>query len=240
MRCGLAAVILLLTAVSARAEAVKVAIPELAGFVEIAADGTAHGPIIDLMQDIEAASGLTFDISAYPFKRVLHMVENGDADIGVMVRTEQRDVFAQPLFQVASSSVVAVSRRDRPIRQVSDFDGLTVGALRGGLGPPEEFSERIAGVYRVDNHQQGLRMVLAGRLDATIMSDFRLRDILDKTDTDTTMIDSRFVVGYRDFWVYWSRQSAESSAKMSTIRSTGLDTIGDRPIFQVPSIDTGS
>lgn len=190
-----------------RAETISIAVPALPGFVTSAQDQPPAGPLVDLLREIEKTSGNDFDIIVRPFRRVLAAVEHGSVDIGIFLRSNRRDAIAYPTLQIAKSDVLAVALRDRPLEKPEHFKNMTIGHLRGGVGLPGPYAEQNIEMLDLDSHTQGLKMLSAGRLDAVIIPDFRLRYALKDAGMSLSDLSAPHPVDERFLWMYWSRKS---------------------------------
>lgn len=127
---------------------------------------------VEILQELGRRSGVAFDIRLTPFKRVIESVREGTVDAGMAVlRSGEREGFAIFTGVLHSSSYVLFVPRGSPL----SFDGLDslrgkrIGKVRGFLISEAFDAEAAAGrilVSETASAEQGLRMLLAGRLDA--------------------------------------------------------------------------
>ncbi|MFZ6046814.1 substrate-binding periplasmic protein [Pseudomonas sp. CR3202] len=119
-----------------------------------------------------ALEGVQVRWEFYPWARALHLAEQGErAGTAVWLRSPERERRFYISDPVVESAYYFFHRKDRPLdwRQVSDLAGLRLGGALGydyGAAFQQAERERHIQVQRLSGEEQGLRMVLAGRLDA--------------------------------------------------------------------------
>jgi polar amino acid transport system substrate-binding protein len=119
-----------------------------------------------------ALEGIEVHWEFYPWARALYLAERGErTGTALWLRSPEREKAFHISEPVIESGYYLFHRKDRPLdwRQVGDLSGLRLG---GGIGydygkafQRAEASGQLQ-VNRLASEEQGLRMVLAGRLDA--------------------------------------------------------------------------
>ena len=127
---------------------------------------------VEIMQELGRRAGFTFDIQLAPFKRVIESVREGTVDAGMAVlRSAEREGFAIYTGVLHNSTYSLFVPRGSTMA----FDGLEslrgkrVGKVRGFFISEAFDAEVAAGriaVSETASAEQGLRMLLAGRVDA--------------------------------------------------------------------------
>lgn len=125
-----------------------------------------------IVEEAFALKGVQVRWEFYPWARSMHLAERGErTGTAVWLRSperEQRFFISDP---VVESSYYFFHRKDRPVdwKQVDDLKGLRLGGALGyDYGAAFQQAERDGRIQvkRLSGEEQGLRMVLAGRLDA--------------------------------------------------------------------------
>lgn len=127
---------------------------------------------VEIMQELGRRTGLAFDIQLAPFKRVIESVREGTVDAGMAVlRNAEREGFAIYTGVLHNSTYSLFV----PKGSAMSFDGLEslrgkrIGKVRGFFISEAFDVEAAAGritVSETASAEQGLRMLLAGRVDA--------------------------------------------------------------------------
>lgn len=119
-----------------------------------------------------ALEGVQVRWEFYPWARSLHLAERGErAGTAVWLRSPERDKRFFVSDPVIETAYYLFHRKDRPFdwEQVTDLQRLRLGGAIGydyGSVFQQAEQQRRLRVQRLSNEEQGLRMVLAGRLDA--------------------------------------------------------------------------
>lgn len=146
----------------------------------------ASGFLVDMMESIAARAGLQVTHTCRNgWLEIIGAIESGEADLAVLIRTEERDkrvLFSDPL----ESTYLAFFARTQSTIDPDTEDGLTVGAVRGSR--TLEYLKKRGGLkLRVESsYQNGLFSLLAGEVDlfageeATILNRAREAGLEDR------------------------------------------------------------
>ncbi|WP_271411189.1 substrate-binding periplasmic protein [Pseudomonas sp. Q1-7] len=125
-----------------------------------------------IVEEAFALEGVQVHWEFYPWARSMYLAERGErAGTAVWLRSPERERTFYISDPVIESTYYLFHRKDRPLdwRQVADLKGLRLGGAIGyDYGTAFQRAE-LGGqiqVKRLSNEEQGMRMVLAGRLDA--------------------------------------------------------------------------
>lgn len=140
-------------------------------------ENTPSGPVysgiyIDVVRVATARAGLVLRFEVVPFKRALHLMETGAADLMLGPnRTDERQQFIY-YFGAAlpnEPKAVYVGAMDRNVRQVSDLAHKSVGVLRGAnYGWQLEDATDIR-MFEAADYGTLFRMLDLHRIDALIV-----------------------------------------------------------------------
>ncbi|WP_044870610.1 transporter substrate-binding domain-containing protein [Pseudomonas sp. LFM046] len=125
-----------------------------------------------IIQEAFALEGVQVRWEFYPWARSMHLAERGErAGTAVWLRSPEREQRFYISDPVVESSYYFFHRKDRPMdwKQVSDLKDLRLGGALGydyGAEFQQAEHEHRIQVQRLSGEEQGMRMVLAGRLDA--------------------------------------------------------------------------
>ncbi|MDG9925222.1 MULTISPECIES: transporter substrate-binding domain-containing protein [unclassified Pseudomonas] len=143
-----------------------------------------HGVASRIVEEAFALEGVRVKWEFYPWARALRSAERGNSDgSAVWLRSPEREQAFFISEPVVESGYYLFHRKDRPLdwRRVSDLQGLSIGgAIDYDYGQEFQLAERdgTLKVKRLSNEEQGLRMLLAGRLDVFPMDKVVAFDML--------------------------------------------------------------
>ncbi|WP_417831156.1 substrate-binding periplasmic protein [Terasakiella sp.] len=128
------------------------------------------------------------EIKAYPWKRLISLIENGECDMGFsLFDTDDRRDFARYLFTVPMhySTFSVFVRRSNPLKfnRISDFFNLRIAHNRGfalSVGFEQAIADGKIKRLQFDNVKSAIKMLENGRIDAIIDNEARFRYYLKK------------------------------------------------------------
>jgi polar amino acid transport system substrate-binding protein len=143
-----------------------------------------HGVASRIVEEAFALEGIQVKWEFYPWARALRSAERGNSDgSAVWLRSPEREQAFFISEPVVDSGYYLFHRKDHPIewKEVADLKPLRVGgAIDYDYGQAFQQAERdgTLKVKRLSNEEQGLRMLLAGRLDVFPMDKVVAFDLL--------------------------------------------------------------
>ncbi|WP_319583325.1 transporter substrate-binding domain-containing protein [uncultured Pseudodesulfovibrio sp.] len=136
-------------------------------------NGRPKGVLVDILHEIEARTGLSFDIRLMPWKRAYMSALEGRGGIfGLSKNMERMSLFDfSEVMYVDEMRIVVLKGREFTYREPEDLKGMTLGITRGA-SYGDEF-DRAKGRIFIPSEDSGpisrLRMLLAGRIDAALI-----------------------------------------------------------------------
>jgi polar amino acid transport system substrate-binding protein len=135
--------------------------------------GRPKGVLVDILQEIEARTGLSFDIRLMPWKRAYMNALDGRGGIfGLSKNMERLSLFDfSEVMYVNEMRLVVLKGREFAYRTPEDLKGMTLGVTRGASYGDEY--DQAKGRLFIPSEDSGpisrLRMLLAGRIDAALI-----------------------------------------------------------------------
>lgn len=192
----------------------EVAIIEAKPFGFRDAAGEAAGIYPDIIRAVSERSGQRVRMTVVPFARAASLVSIGLADATLMIPNAGITNGARPIGSVLTSTLVVAMRPGLTVSGDRPFDGRLLGRIRGGC---QELNQSRP-FYEVNNQEQGVKMLLARRIEGFCTSaetlevaarEFDLRRELEKSQ--------RIVLAKRDVLLFVS-----SNMPPETAASLGL------------------
>ncbi|MBD9414248.1 transporter substrate-binding domain-containing protein [Pseudomonas sp. PDM16] len=143
-----------------------------------------HGVASRIVEEAFAQEGVQVKWEFHPWARALHNAERGTSDgSAVWLRSPGREEAFFISDPVVESGYYFFHRKDLPVEwgEVGDLQGLRVGgAIDYDYGEAFSSAEQdgVLRVRRLSTEEQGLRMLLAGRLDVFPMDKIVAFDLL--------------------------------------------------------------
>jgi ABC-type amino acid transport substrate-binding protein len=133
------------------------------------ADGSCHGIVYQMHQEIGERTGLRFTNEIVPFARMLDMLKNGQLD---MVTSQPHDTAQQagdPLIVQNKMNVIVGTNKNSRIHTHEDLRGKNFLYIIAASYPTlDGYPQNI---YKVRNYQIMLKMLYARSLDAGVFSE---------------------------------------------------------------------
>lgn len=130
---------------------------------------------VELITALLREVGITPTFTTCPWSRCLDMIKSGEAAMlsGVLRRPEREKFmfFIDPPYKTRSSKVFYTSRDARDIRSYDDLYGRTIGVQRGAKYFDRFDNDRKLTLDTVANDELNFRKLLAGRVDAVIITE---------------------------------------------------------------------
>ena len=150
--------------------------------------GQIKGIAWELVQELFHRMNRKIDISLYPLKRALYLLENSEADaLMILIRTNEREEylnFTIPVISVRGLIWYAGDRDDGPIsyQSLDDLKEYTVGVTLG-YSYGQEFDDKIREFPRVESAAtdvQNFRKLQAHRIDIFPCNEILARGIFNR------------------------------------------------------------
>ncbi len=204
---------------------IVVAVPLISQLVKKEADGQWHGPLISVLQSLEKKADMTFEKRVLPFKRAVAMTKEGQADFGVFMESPKRNKMALPVKKLGEAIYVIVSLRKNQITSLDQLEGKTVAQIRGGTEVKSLAPIKNLQYHRFNKHEDGIRLLKSGRVDALLTADFRILEAIERLKLSYNEIARPVPVEGRGLWLYWSWRSSLDFKYVKRLKETPEITI---------------
>ena len=142
-----------------------------------------------------------------PYARVLLELENGTTDFSILYgnkRLEGKVVELAPLY---TDSNVIIAKRDKPIQSLSDLHGKKVATVRNANYSNVFDANTSITKVGVKNYNQGIRMLLHGRVDAFIGAAGSISFEFKASGNTWSEVSKPYVLNTKVVWLQMSKKS---------------------------------
>lgn len=162
---------------SAQEPALRVMLNEVAPYSWRDESGI-QGLHYEIMRAVAEEAGLRFEFSQGLYARTSRALADKVADLVVTLATPDQEAQGLRIDVLHPVRYLVISRAEAPIAEVVQLRGKLLGVARSAYyGPTINDDEQIQKHAIVDPFQ-GVRMLVAGRLDAVISTDLLLAQVL--------------------------------------------------------------
>lgn len=190
------------------------------GFVD--SNGDKRGVHIELLKNIEQLSGICIRLELMPYARILHSLEQGQHDGGILFRYPQNSSFIDFVEHVQDMQTIIVANRRFKLSSLASLDGLIIGKTRGtDLSDTINLAGKL-NVVELTNYGQAAALLNKGRIDAIAGSALVLYYQLSHVYIGQEAIDfaNKLVIGTRAQWLQLAKKTPTSIDVIRLKRAT--------------------
>ncbi|MES2128832.1 MAG: transporter substrate-binding domain-containing protein [Pseudomonadota bacterium] len=189
----------------ARAEAPapgwKVEMPDVAPWV-FHAQPEHPGVLLELVAELARQAKLPLRPAPIVYARMAHDLDAGVADMAIGLDSPVLRQAGTPLATLFAVRTIIVGRADRPPVTPETLCSLTIGMVRGTWYNADIAGRKCLKIHRVKDIAQGVQMVLAGRLDQVMGTDFALQHAIAAQGVARSAFSEATDMGQADFVLY--------------------------------------
>ncbi len=177
------------------------------GFIN--AQGEEEGLLVHFEQELRLETGIAYENYLQPYPRVIHSLASGAVDFAVIFDTHAPKEQAIRVGDVTRPEIIIVAKRGaRTHESVEGLAGMQIGYIRGSkYGPHFDEATHFTRIP-INKMQQGIAMLLKGRIDAMASTDQSLYWSMDKMGVDASKLTKVISLGETTGGLYMSKQSA--------------------------------
>lgn len=135
----------------------------------VSKEGVKKGIDVEIVKEIEKRLGVKINIQFFPWKRCLHMLQEGEIDlIARFSKTADREKFSyyiKPPYTKDAIVFYVKTDSDITINSYEELSGKTIGLLRGNAYAQKFDSDTELLKEPVDSKEQLFKMLESGRVD---------------------------------------------------------------------------
>lgn len=131
-------------------------------------DGEMSGLLIDSIEEIHKKTAIPYLNNFRPYTRVLQEIVSGQADFAITFRSPDVDKKAILVGDIAQTNVVVITRANfhQEVESLESLKGFKIGHIRGSKYGPRFDQARHFTRIPINSIEQGLGMLIRGRIDA--------------------------------------------------------------------------
>lgn len=206
---GFFACIFAVTAVQARP--LNIVTIDIPPFGMTAADGQLHGIMYEISNRIAAQAGFTSRNMLLPYARTVIELKHGRADFVLRFDNDDLAEAAIKVTPIFPLQVIVLAGAGKRLRTFNDLHGLTIGVMRGGHFNDAFAADQAIKKFPINNYQQGLSMVVSGRIDGLIGSDLGIYTVAEGMGLSQAKFSRPLLLGEQYFWLFYSRKTADAA-----------------------------
>lgn len=177
------------------------------------AQGRITGIEYEIVQAIAEHLDEPVAIELLPYKRMIRHLETGEADFAIFYRSERSEEVAEPLVKWGELDIIVIGRAGREITTYEDLRSLDIAVRLGGYFGERFDNDTALNKRPVENYARGVKMLMAGRVDAVVGTAATLYYELRKQQVDMDEVGRPFFLVRKEDWLHFSRKSPRQDKK---------------------------
>lgn len=215
-------------------EQIRIDTVQMAPLGFFAKDGKSTGFFYDMSNLIAREAGFSYQNRIVPFARIVYELENGDADFGILYRSEKNDKVTLPVSPVFSFKNIVVGLKGTTFDSLQSLHGKKVARVRGAIYD-ENFNKDDA-IIKADtvDYRDGIRTVIHKMADATILTEIGFLFSIKQLGYPKADFGEPFVLNTKEVWVQFSKTAAKDGKNDKRIAAlkTAIETLKKTDAFQ--------
>lgn len=175
------------------------------------ANGRKSGLFVEAFELIERACGRRIEVTVAPYARAIAMLRSGAADLMIATSNAALAEAAEPMGMLWAADVIAIGRPELKLEGQEDLKGRTVGLLRGADYGAAFLDEGEYHRHEITDQVQGVRMLLEGRLDATLGTRLAVFHAMRLLGVPRARLGPSIAVQAREIHLHLGRHSADEA-----------------------------
>jgi len=170
-------------------------------------DDQQSGIYFDTANILIAEAGYEASNQIYPYARIIKELKTGQTDMTIMFRYPELEDHVTFIAPLPALKTVVIGIQGSTFDSVESLEGKTIAYLRGGKFSHEIDSHPEIIRYDTNDFFEGIRLLIAGRVDAIIGPLTPIISAAEQAGHDEQLFGTPLIVDQRIPWVQISNQS---------------------------------
>lgn len=166
------------------------------------------GMMYEIGNLIADTAGLEHDNQIVPYARTVLSLRTGTADMTLRFTNDELRQVAIQVAPVIGMPTGIYSLAQRPYRSLQALDGAVLAVVRSFPIDARVTARKNIIRYTTDNHEHSLKMLLAGRVDAVLSTDYGIRGAALALGHSPAELAPPIPLEKQYFWLHLSRKTA--------------------------------
>jgi len=175
------------------------------------AAGRKSGLFVEAFESIGRITAHPIEIFVAPYARAIAMLRSGEADLMIATSNSVIAEVAEPMGMLWAMDVIAIGRPELKLGGQEDLRGRTVGVLRGSDYGAAFLDDGEYRRHEITDQLQGVRMLLEGRLDATLGTRLAVFHAMRHLGVPRSRLGASIAVQAREIHLHLGRHNADEA-----------------------------
>lgn len=166
------------------------------------------GMMYEISNLIADTAGFEHDNQIVPYARTVLSLRTGTADMTLRFTNDELRQVAIQVAPVIGMPTGIYSLARRPYQSLQELDGAVLAVVRSFPVDARVTARKGIIQYTTDNHEHSLKMLLAGRVDAVLSTDYGIRGAALSLGRSPDELAPPITLEKQYFWLHLSRKTA--------------------------------
>lgn len=217
LKVFLAVLLILLPALSSRAQTLEILTEEDPPYSFIQSDGTVSGAGVEIVREVQKRIANTDPIQVVPWARAyLSIQKRPNVVVFTMSRTKARDPLFHWVGPIIENNWVIIARKDSKIQLKSLHDAMSlksIGVVRGYAWTDYMEQKSFKNLYVASSHTSNARMLNSGRAQAMLSTDLTYKAVLKAENLNPDDFEVILNVKNVKMYIALSKKTSEATVK---------------------------
>jgi ABC-type amino acid transport substrate-binding protein len=205
------------------AQEVKIGTINVAPFGMTGTDGKPTGMMWEISNKIAETAGLKYTNVLVPYARSVLALGDGTIDFLLRFNNPELPGVSIPVAPVVTMPTIILSRKENSFPTLESLHGKSVGMLRGGVFDDRFAKDEAIKKAEVSDYDQMMKMMFAGRFDASIGSNVGLYYVAKEQGITPDQLGKPLILSKQDFILHFSKKNGDEKV-MQALR-TAVETL---------------
>lgn len=192
--------------------------------------GNFTGIYYDYINRLAEAAGLTYTNTLVPYARVINNLEQGSADVSILMSNEKLDKSALKVGVVQVIENIAVGLKGTNFASMEKLRGKKVGVIKGAKYGDAFAADNTIQKVKVTRHAQSIKMLFAKRLDAIAGPKPAILFMVNQLGFDHKKLGEPLVLSSRNAYLHFSKKTVD--AKRFSALKKAVEQFQNKKIFE--------
>jgi polar amino acid transport system substrate-binding protein len=198
------------TASPARADTLKVVIPELPPFGFMDADKKPSGLYTELTELVAGKAGIPITLSILPLPRAYAGLEDGSFDVLTLLATPKTDELAEKIVKLLTFDNVVIGAKGTSFAGLEALKGKTIANLRGMTYDARFNGDEAIRKIESNSYEMNINLLKAGRVDGMVGPQPGLVWQMKKMGLQPTDFGTPLVLNTASVYLHYSKKKANA------------------------------
>ncbi|OUR95683.1 hypothetical protein A9Q84_14375 [Halobacteriovorax marinus] len=207
----LVAILLICKANAIETGKLKAAIFHIAPWGYVNSNKKVVGIEYDIIKAISSDINEEIEVVLVPYKRMISMLEHGDADFSIFFRSEKSENVGIPLVKWGELDIIVIGLKNNHIRSYSDLSNQRIAVRLGGYFDDRFDQDQSLRKITYANYADGIKSLKKIEVTAIVGTAATLYYEFKKQGISISELGQPFLLSHKEDWLHFSKLSKRAN-----------------------------